>query len=92
MKQKWGESLAANMSFGLFHLLGVLVAIAVGILLSGISVILGIIVGIFIVLLVSTFISTAQTVFVAAMYNDVTGMPTGEFDDRTLDGMFIQKK
>ncbi|MBK8427948.1 MAG: hypothetical protein IPL27_19150 [Lewinellaceae bacterium] len=92
MKQKWGESLAANMSFGLFHLLGVLVAIAVGILLSGISVILGIIVGIFIVLLVSTFISTAQTVFVAAMYNHVTGMPTGEFDDRTLDGMFIQKK
>ncbi len=92
MKQKWGESLAANMSFGLFHLLGILVAIAVGVLLSGISVILGIIVGIFIVLIVSTFISTAQTVFVAAMYNHVTGMPTGEFDDRTLDGMFIQKK
>lgn len=92
MKQKWGESLAANMSFGIFHLLGILIAIGVGILLSGISVLLGFLVGILIVLLVSTLLATAQTVFVAAMYNHVTGMPVGDFDERTLDGMFIQKK
>ena len=92
MKEKWGESLAANMSFGIFHLLGFVAAIAIGVLLSSVSVILGIMVGILLVLLVSTFISTAQTVFVAAMYHHVTGMPTGEFDDRTLDGMFIQKQ
>ena len=92
IKQKWGESLAANVSFGIFNLLGLIAAIGIGILLSSISVVLGILTGILLFLLVSTLIATAQTVFVAAMYHHVTGMPTGDFDDRTLDGMFIQKK
>lgn len=92
MKAKWGESLAANVSFGLFQLLGILLAIVVGIMLFSISAFLGIFVGVLLVLLVITFFSTAQTIFVAAMYNHVSGMPTGDFDDRTLDGMFIQKK
>lgn len=91
MKQKWGESMTANLSFGVFHILGIILAIAVGVLLSSVSPILGIMLGIVIALLVSTIIATAQTVFVAAMYNHVTGMPVGQFDDRTLDSMFIQK-
>jgi hypothetical protein len=91
MKAKWGESLAANVSFGFFHLLGVLVAIAIGILLSTIDPILGIGTGILILLLVSTVIATAQTVFVAAVYNHVTGAPTGNFDGSTLDSVFINK-
>jgi len=91
MKQKWGESLAANVSFGIFHLLGILAGIGIGILLSSINPILGIGTGILIVLVVSTIISTAQTVFVAAVYNHVTGAPTGNFDGYTLDSVFITK-
>ena len=91
MKQKWGESLAANVSFGIFHFLGVLAAIGIGFLLSAVSPILGIVVGIMIVLMVSTITSTAQTVFVAAVYNHVTGAPTGSFDSATLDSVFITK-
>ncbi len=91
MKQKWGESLAANVSFGVFHFLGIIVAIGIGILLSAVNPILGIAVGILTVLLVSTVIATAQTVFVAAVYNHVTGAPTGNFDGETLDSVFIMK-
>ena len=92
MKQKWGESLAANVSFGVFHFLGIIVAIGIGILLSAVNPILGIAVGILTVLLVSTVIATAQTVFVAAVYNHVTGAPTGNFDGETLDSVFIMKR
>ena len=91
IKEKWGESLVANMSFGLFHLLGILAGILVGVLLFNVSAILAVGLAILIIVLVSTVIATAETIFVAAMYNHVSGMPTGDFDDRTLDGMFIQK-
>lgn len=91
MKQKWGESLAANVSFGVFHFLGILVAVGIGILLSSVSVVLGIVTGVAIVLLVSTVMSAAQTVFVAAVYNHVTGRPVGNFDGDALDSVFITK-
>lgn len=91
IKEKWGESLAANLSFGIFHILGIFAAGVVGFLLFSISPILAILLAILIVLLVSTVIATAETIFMAAMYNHVVGMPTGDFDDQTLDGMFIQK-
>ncbi|MBK8194809.1 MAG: hypothetical protein IPK76_16920 [Lewinellaceae bacterium] len=91
MKQKWGESLAANVSFGVFHFLGILVAVGIGILLSSVSVVLGIVAGVAIVLLVSTVMSAAQTVFVAAVYNHVTGRPVGNFDGDALDSVFITK-
>jgi hypothetical protein len=91
MKDKWGESLAANVSFGLFYLLGGLVAFGIGVLLSTINPVLGIAVGILIVLLVSTIVATAKTIFVAAAYNRVTGAPIGNFDGETLDSVFITK-
>lgn len=91
MREKWGESLAATVSFGIFHFLGILLAIGLGILLVAVHPALGIVVGILTVLLVSTIASTAQTVFVAAVYNHVTGSPTGNFDGETLDSVFISK-
>ncbi len=91
MKEKWGESLAANVSFGFFHFLGFLAALGVGFLLAQVSVVLGIVAGVAIVFFVSTVISAAQTVFVAAVYNHVTGAPIGNFDGDTLDSVFITK-
>ena len=91
MKAKWGESLAANVSFGFFHFIGILVAIAIGALLFSVNWALGIGVGLAAVLLISTVITAARTVFVAAVYNHVSGRPTGDFDGAALDGVFIQK-
>ena len=91
MKQKWGESLAANVSFGLFHLLGILIAFGIGMLLMKVNVLLAIIVGVGLILLISTVITAARTVFVAAVYNRVTGRPVGNFDGDLLDSAFIAK-
>lgn len=91
MKQKWGESIAANVSFGLFHFLGIIAAGVLFFLLSSASVILAIVVAVATVLLVSTVITAARTVFVAAVYNHVTGKPAGNFDGDVLDSVFIQK-
>lgn len=91
MREKWGESLAATVSFGVFHFLGILAAIGLGFLLGSVNIILGIVVGLLIILLVSTFFATAQTVFVAAVYNHVNGQPIGDFDSDTLDGAFINR-
>ncbi|MCC7504516.1 MAG: hypothetical protein IT259_04405 [Saprospiraceae bacterium] len=91
MKQKWGESLAANASFGVFHFLGILAAVGIGFFLMKVNAILAITIAVGIILLVSTVMSAARTVFVAAVYNHVSGRPTGEFDGRTLDRAFVQK-
>lgn len=91
MKQKWGESLAANVSFGLFHFLGIVAAFVIFYLLASVSVIAGIVVGLAIILLVSTVVTAARTIFVAAVYNHVTGKPAGNFDGDMLDSVFIQK-
>ena len=91
MKQKWGESLAANVSFGLFHFLGIVVAFLAFYLLSSVNVIVAIVIGVATVLLVSTVITAARTIFVAAVYNHVTGKPAGNFDGDMLDSAFINK-
>ena len=91
MKEKWGESIAANVSFGLFHLLGLVIAFVVFYLLSSLSVLAAIIIGLAIVLLVSTIVTAARTIFIAAVYNHVTGKPAGNFDGDMLDSVFIQK-
>jgi hypothetical protein len=91
MKQKWGESLAANVSFGLFHFLGIVVAFLLFYLLSSFNMIVAIVVGVVVVLLVSTVITAARTIFVAAVYNHVSGKPAGNFDGDMLDSVFINK-
>ena len=79
------------MSFGFFHFAGILLAVAAGIMLASVNLALGIVAGVAIVFFVSTLISAAQTVFVAAVYNHVTGRPIGNFDGDTLDSVFITK-
>jgi hypothetical protein len=91
MKEKWGESLAGNVSFSLIMILGLVASIAIGFLLGYIHPIVGIAVGFILAILVFTIISAAKTVFVAAVYNHVKGLPIGDFDGDTLDSVFMPK-
>ncbi len=91
MKEKWGESLGANVSFSLFYILGLIVSVGVGILFGYLHPIAGFIVGLSLVLLVITVISAAKTIFVAAVYNHVVGRPIGDFEGDTLDSVFMSK-
>jgi len=93
MKDKWGESLGSNFSFGIFSFLGIFfVAIPLGFLMGyfvhpGV----GIGVGILAFLLVNVVVSAAKVVFLTATYQHVNNLPTGNFDGRVLDGAFARK-
>ena len=93
MKDKWGESLGANFSFGLFSFIGMLfVALPVGFLLgAAINPLLGIGAGVLIFILIQTAVSAANMVFLAAAYQHVNNEPIGHFESDVLDDVFFQK-
>ena len=91
MRQKWGESLGGNFSFGIINLLAIFLAIGIGFMFMLINPILGIVVMSLSILTVATVLSAAKTVFVAAIYNRTNDLPSGKFDGETLDSAFIQR-
>ncbi|MFK7950556.1 MAG: DUF6159 family protein [Saprospiraceae bacterium] len=91
MREKWGESLAGSVSFGIIQFLGFLVAFGIFMLLLEVNIILSFALTMLILLLTFTVVSAARTIFVAAVYNHVKGQPTGNFEDETLDSIFFSK-
>jgi hypothetical protein len=93
MKEKWGESLGATFSFGLIQFLAVLIVggvlFAIG---SIIHVLVGFILAVLGVLLVIAVMSAAQTVFVSAVYHNITDQPVKHFNQAVADNLFISKK
>lgn len=92
MKEKWGESLAANFSFGLIQFLGVLLVglplYFIGALISPIAGIALAIVGVFSIIAI---ISATQTIFISAVYHNVTGDPVKHFNQQMVDQLFDRK-
>lgn len=92
MKQKWGESLGANFSFFLIQFLGVLLVglplYFIGALISPVAGIALAIVGVFSIIAI---ISAAQTIFISAVYHNVTGDPVKHFNQQMVDQLFDKK-
>ncbi|MCB0631758.1 MAG: DUF6159 family protein [Saprospiraceae bacterium] len=92
MKEKWGESLGANFSFGVFFLLGYFLIALLAVLLFFIHPILAIVAAVLAALLLHTVVAAAKTVFIAATYNHMTDQPAGLFDENEmLDTLFLVK-
>lgn len=91
MRQKWGESLGANFGFGFLNILGILVIGLICYALASIHIALAVITGILLVVSLVTVMAAAETIFVAAVYQRVKGLPTGKFDDGLLDSSFRAK-
>lgn len=91
MKEKWGESIGANFSFGVFLILGYVGVIVLTILLLQLQPVLAIGLGVVAILLLHTVVAAAKTVFLAAAYNHMTDQPIGRFEERSLDSLFIVK-
>jgi len=92
VKEKWGESIGANFSFGIFYFLGVfLIALPIGYVSYSINPIFGISFGLFIVFLISIVISAAQTVFIAGVYQHARDRPIEYFGSDHLENVFTQK-
>ena len=93
MKEKWGESIGANFSFGLFTLIGILfIAIPAG-FLTGFLMhpIIGVMTGFALLMMVFVVTSAADMVFMAAIYQYVNNEPIGNFEGDILDDVFVQK-
>src|SRR5579862_1292008 len=90
MKEKWGESLGATFSFGLIHFLAVLV-VGGGLFAIGafMNVILGIVLAVLGILILAAIFSAAHTVFVSAVYHNVTGDPVQNFHEQIADNLFV---
>jgi hypothetical protein len=92
MKEKWGESLAANFSFGLvqFVLIAGLAFICflLGWFIHPLSGILLFIVGLFSILVV---MSAAKTIFISAVYHNINGDPIKHFNQQLADNLFERK-
>ena len=89
VKEKWGESIGANFSFGVFYFLGaLLIAFPIGYLAYKINPIIGISIGLLIMFLISIVITAAQTVFLTAVYQHVNDRSVEYFQTGYLDGAF----
>ena len=93
MKDKWGESIGANFSFGLFSFLGtILVALPAGFLIGAIiHPVAGVVTGVMMFILIQMSVSAANMVFLAAAYQHVNDEPTGYFESDILDDVFVRK-
>lgn len=92
MKQKWGESLGATFSFGLLQLIAILLLsvplFLIGSLfhvVAGVALVLVAVFGVIIVF------SAAETIFVSAVYHDVTGDPVKQFNTEFAKNLFVHK-
>lgn len=93
LKEKWGESIGANFSLGIFNFLGILlVAIPSGFILGyAVHPIAGIIVGFALFMVVMVATAAAETVFLAAVYQHANNEPVGKFQHDVLDDVFYRK-
>jgi len=92
MKQKWGESLGANFSFGLIQFLAMIVLmIPCFIIGSMINIYLGVALGLLGAFIISAIFSAAQTIFVSAVYHNINDEPVKHFNQQMIDGLFQKK-
>ncbi len=92
MKDKWGESLASTFSLGLIQLAAVfIVAVPLFIIGSLIHIITGIALAVLGILLVAAVMSATQTIFVSAVYHNVTGDPVQHYNQQLINNMFEHK-
>jgi hypothetical protein len=93
MRQKWGESLGSRFSFGVINILAVfLIVIPLFFLGALVHVVLGVVLALLGLFLIMAIMSAAHTIFVSAVYHNVTGDPVAHFNQQLIDGLFQEKE
>lgn len=92
MRLKWGESLGATFSFGLIQFIAIiLLMIPCFFLGATIHPIAGVALAILGGFLISAVFSAAQTIFVSAVYHNITDEPVKHFNQQMIDNLFQKK-
>jgi hypothetical protein len=93
MKEKWGESLAANFSFFVIHIIAfaviILPLIALGVWGHEF---LAVVIGLILFSGLAIILSAIKMIFITAVYQHVNNIPVTGFDHQALDSAFIQHK
>ena len=92
MKEKWGESLGSTFSFGLIQFVAFLV-ITVPLFFLGalINPFVGIALAVLSLFIIMAVMSAAQTIFVSAVYHNITGDPVEHVNQQLVDSLFVNK-
>ena len=92
MKDKWGESIGAGFSFGIIQLLA-FVLVPVPLFLMGyfIHPLVGVALALLGVSLIIVVMSAVKMIFIAAVYQNVTGDPVELFNQKMIDNLFVRK-
>jgi len=93
IKDKWGESLAGNFSFGLVQLLAILLICGPLLFLGSlVNPLLGILLAVLAGFIIVSVISAAQMIFISTVYHNMVGEQTDIFDQNMIDDIFTPKK
>lgn len=92
MKEKWGESLGATFSFGFIRFIAMLVlALPLYFIGSLINPIVGVALAVLAVFLVIAVMSAVETIFISAVYHNVTGDPVENYHLQQVESLFVKK-
>jgi hypothetical protein len=93
MKEKWGESLGGTFSIGIIQLIA-LIVVSVSLFLLGavFHLMAGVLLAVLGAMLVFAVMSATQTIFISAVYHNITGDPVKEFNQQMIDNLFERKK
>jgi uncharacterized protein DUF6159 len=92
MKEKWGESIGAGFSFMLIQLGAVVIIAIVAFAVAMINLIAGIAIGVLLLLLTGVIMSTVKTIFISAIYHNITGDPVELYNQQFIDNLFQAKR
>jgi hypothetical protein len=92
MKQKWGESLVSRFSFAFIQLIAIVGICGILYLLGSlIHPLAGMLLAVLALFIIIAVMSAAQTIFVSAVYHNVTDEPVAYFDQQLVDDLFQHK-
>ena len=92
MKDKWGEKIGASFSFVLIQFIGILIILIVAAFMYvALHPIAGITIAALGIAFVLAVINTAQSIFISAVYHNITGDPVEQHYQTIIDDLFVQK-
>ena len=92
MREKWGESIGANFSFGLVQFAGIILVGGPLFILGALAhPVIGLLLALPGVMLVMAIISASQTIFISAVYHNINGDPVKHFNEQLVEDLFRGK-
>jgi hypothetical protein len=92
MKEKWGENVGASFSFELIQFIGIVTILVIaGVIYFMLDPVVGISVAALGIAIVLAIMSAAKSIFISALYHNITGNPVKHYYYAMVDDLFVQQ-